>query len=186
MRRWTKDEEVQLSEAYTTLLTAEVYALFPTRTKKSVQRKAQELQLNRPVLITIEEKRCRKCQAVKAIDQFGRDNRVRDGRQSHCSQCSYSYQRAARIADPSIVRREYARRKGSRHVDKVTIEDVYEKTNGICYLCDKIIDRTLTHPNSYSLSMDHRIPISKGGEHTYENLWATHLTCNLRKNSKIV
>lgn len=173
-------------EAYTTLLTREIYALFPTRTKKSVQRKAYEMELKRPIVVTLEEKCCRKCLKVKSIDDFGYDKRHRDDKKSHCGSCESLYQKAVRIADPSIVRREYARRKGSRYVDRVTIEAVYDKTGGTCYLCDTMVNRDLNHPDPLSLSMDHRIPISKGGDHTYENLWATHLRCNLRKNDKLV
>jgi len=48
-----------------------------------------------------------------------------------------------------------------------------------CYLCNKQIEGN-------DLSIDHVIPLSKGGSHTYENVKATHLICNLRKGTKLI
>lgn len=185
-KRWSLGEIDLLRNAYTTMPTREIYSLFPRRSKKSVQRKATELGLKRPKVISIDLKTCTKCNRLKPIDSFGPDTRQRDLHQSHCYQCVYSYTKERRKKDPSIVRKEYARRKHARIIGTTTIEMVYDKTKGFCYLCGQYIDRVLTHPDPFSLSMDHKIPISRGGEHSFENLYPTHLRCNLKKQDKVI
>jgi len=183
---WTPEEVELLKQAYTTLPTKEIYSIFLYRTKKSVQRKATELGLKRPTNIKLTSKICTSCQKNKPIDEFGPDKRVRDLHQSHCRKCVYLYTKQRRLHNPSLVRREYARRKGSRYISLVEIDAIYKRLNGICYLCDKHIDRSLRYPHPMSLSIDHKIPISKDGDHILENLYPTHLRCNLRKSDRII
>jgi 5-methylcytosine-specific restriction endonuclease McrA len=40
----------------------------------------------------------------------------------------------------------------------------------------------LAWPHPASASLDHRIPLSKGGSHTAENTQLAHLACNVRKS----
>lgn len=60
---------------------------------------------------------------------------------------------------------------------------VYERDGWQCQLCQKPIDRTLKAPHRLSASLDHIIPISKGGPHTYANVQAAHLACNTVKGA---
>ncbi|WP_130291612.1 HNH endonuclease [Pseudonocardia sediminis] len=52
---------------------------------------------------------------------------------------------------------------------------------GRCGLCDRGIDEDLKHPDPMSFSVDHIIPLARGGEHTYANTQPAHLRCNLSK-----
>ena len=56
-------------------------------------------------------KRCTKCDATKTLDEFGKHNGRKDGRQSHCRACAGKANRA-RLArqDPAQRRAEGARR----------------------------------------------------------------------------
>lgn len=63
-----------------------------------------------------------------------------------------------------------------------TIQMVYEdniKKYGTltCYLCEKSIEFGLD-------SLEHKIPLSRGGTNKYENLAIAHLSCNKKKNDK--
>ena len=51
-----------------------------------------------------------------------------------------------------------------------------------CALCGQIIDYSLRHPHPDSYSVDHIIPVARGGEDTYENKQAAHLRCNISKS----
>ena len=62
---------------------------------------------------------------------------------------------------------------------------VFERDGWICGICAEPVDRTLAHPNPRSASLDHLVPLSRGGAHTYDNVRATHLTCNLKKGVRI-
>lgn len=55
-----------------------------------------------------------------------------------------------------------------------------------CALCGGYIDKSLKYPNPMSASVDHVIPVKRGGKSTLDNLQVTHLICNLNKGAKIV
>jgi 5-methylcytosine-specific restriction endonuclease McrA len=52
-----------------------------------------------------------------------------------------------------------------------------------CGICHKSIDRTLIYPDHGYRSIDHVIPLSLGGEHTYDNARIAHWICNVRRGA---
>lgn len=55
-------------------------------------------------------------------------------------------------------------------------------TQKICGICGKPVDFALRYPNPMSKTIDHIIPISRGGHPSdISNLQLAHLTCNLAK-----
>lgn len=57
----------------------------------------------------------------------------------------------------------------------------------VCAICGQPVDKRLKFPNPLSPSIDHIIPIAKGGHPAdIENLQLTHLKCNQVKATKIV
>ncbi len=69
--------------------------------------------------------------------------------------------------------------------EKIIPIKVYESHNWVCGICGRKINPKLIHPHLKSASLDHIIPISKGGSHTYDNLQPAHLICNSYKCDKI-
>ena len=60
------------------------------------------------------------------------------------------------------------------------------KTDSICGICGKPIDKRLKYPDPMSPAIDHIIPVSKGGHPSaMENLQITHWTCNRQKSDKM-
>jgi len=55
---------------------------------------------------------------------------------------------------------------------------------GACALCGLAIDAELRWPDPLSKSVDHIVPLSKGGTHEQGNLQWAHLRCNMRKGSR--
>ena len=64
--------------------------------------------------------------------------------------------------------------------------EIFERDNWICQLCWEPIDPELRVPNIWSKSLDHIIPISKNGNHTRDNVQASHLSCNAKKRNRIL
>lgn len=54
-----------------------------------------------------------------------------------------------------------------------------------CKICDKPVDMTLVHPDLMRGSVDHIIPLSRGGSNEPDNVQLTHLHCNIKKNNRL-
>lgn len=59
------------------------------------------------------------------------------------------------------------------------------KTAERCAICGGLLDKSLRYPHPYSMTIDHIIPISRGGRSTMDNLQPAHLICNSRKGSRL-
>lgn len=72
-------------------------------------------------------------------------------------------------------------RKGSRRCTfKQAIRlKIYQRSSGVCYLCGE----TLTIEE---FTIDHVLPLSKGGTNRQKNLRAAHEKCNYDKADKII
>jgi HNH endonuclease len=67
--------------------------------------------------------------------------------------------------------------------DGIDDEQIYERDHWKCWLCKKRIDKTYKYPHPQSASIDHVVPLSRGGTDTALNKLAAHLTCNVSRNS---
>jgi 5-methylcytosine-specific restriction endonuclease McrA len=67
--------------------------------------------------------------------------------------------------------------------EKFLATEIFKRDNWTCGICNEPIDKTLKWPDLGSVSIDHIIPLSKGGNHTKVNTQAAHLGCNIRKGS---
>ena len=71
----------------------------------------------------------------------------------------------------------------------ITLERLYERDKGICHLCGtecNYNDNIITSEGHFIAgetypSIDHVIPISKGGKHSWENVKLAHHKCNTNK-----
>ena len=64
--------------------------------------------------------------------------------------------------------------------------DIFERDGWVCQLCFQPIDRGAAGPRSASASIDHIVPISKGGADAPDNVQAAHFGCNSRKKDRLV
>jgi 5-methylcytosine-specific restriction endonuclease McrA len=51
-----------------------------------------------------------------------------------------------------------------------------------CALCGELIDYSLRHPDPGCFTIDHIVPIARGGEDVYENVQPSHFRCNRAKS----
>lgn len=74
----------------------------------------------------------------------------------------------------------------------ITLEGLVERDNCRCALCGELCDvndyyyrgSTFIAGESYP-SIDHIVPLSMGGEHSWNNIQLAHRNCNTRKSNKI-
>jgi len=60
------------------------------------------------------------------------------------------------------------------------------KTQSVCGICGKPVDMSLKYPHPLSPTVDHIIPVSKGGHPSdIDNLQLAHRTCNRQKSDKV-
>ena len=78
------------------------------------------------------------------------------------------------------VRRQSKTAKPSR----LSADKVFQLMGPNCALCNKPIDPSLLRTSRMGLTVDHKIPLSKGGEDTLDNMQPAHWICNVRKGNK--
>ncbi len=66
----------------------------------------------------------------------------------------------------------------SIHISIINAAKIYKRDGWRCQICGKLIDRKKKCPHPLSPSLDHIIPLSRGGDHVEKNLQAAHLRCN--------
>ena len=78
------------------------------------------------------------------------------------------------------------------HDTDISLEKLYQRDHGICYLCGGVCDwadgeekdGTFIAGPMYP-SVDHVVPVSKGGTHTWANIKLAHRDCNTKKRDQI-
>lgn len=60
-------------------------------------------------------------------------------------------------------------------------------TQAICALCGQPVDKKIKYPHPMSATVDHIIPVSKGGHPSdLDNLQLAHFCCNRQKSDRIL
>jgi len=77
----------------------------------------------------------------------------------------------ARLNMHEVLRQ--SRMKGACEAELVDRGYIYERDNGVCHICEEHVDET-------AFTLDHLIPLSRGGPHMHVNLRVAHRSCNSR------
>jgi 5-methylcytosine-specific restriction endonuclease McrA len=110
-------------------------------------------------------------------------------RTSYCKTCrpKRAVHRATKHDTPlkKVVRENRRRaRKMATETSVFSYQDVINKHGLQCHVCNEEVNLDLKYPHSQSKSLDHVIPLSKGGGHVLSNVKVTHLSCNIRKGNR--
>ena len=67
----------------------------------------------------------------------------------------------------------------------ISLHRLYRRDGGICQLCGKVLDFDRDPNDAEYPSIDHIIPLSKGGTHTWENVQLACRRCNWEKSDRV-
>ena len=84
------------------------------------------------------------------------------------------------VMDSSRTKR--ARRKNAI-IEKFPAMEIFERDKWVCQFCGKKVSKKIKWPDPLSPSLDHIIPISKGGSHERKNTQLAHLGCNMHAST---
>jgi 5-methylcytosine-specific restriction endonuclease McrA len=61
---------------------------------------------------------------------------------------------------------------------------IFERDQWVCGLCGEPVDKDIAWPNLECATLDHIIPMSRGGDHVETNVQLAHFLCNLMKRDE--
>jgi 5-methylcytosine-specific restriction endonuclease McrA len=149
-------------------------------------------------LVNIEERRKRDCE-LRAANKEQRNARqraryaankeeaakaAREWRHNHPEQCRKNYQNWY-IKNIGKCRMYWhnrrARINGNGGELPADVEErLFKSQEGRCYLCGELFYTTFDDP----ATIEHKIPLSRGGANDLANVALAHLSCNARKGTK--
>lgn len=74
--------------------------------------------------------------------------------------------------------------KSNGEIDKdISITKLLKKYNNKCYLCNSVVSLQLDAYDSLYPTIEHVIPVSRGGTHTWDNVMLSCRRCNCKKHA---
>lgn len=64
-------------------------------------------------------------------------------------------------------------------------QQIFERDHWTCMLCHGALARTEVVPHPFAPTIDHVVPLARGGAHAPWNVQAAHFICNSRKSDRI-
>lgn len=78
-----------------------------------------------------------------------------------------------------------ARKRGNPVTSAALIGEIIERDGLLCGACGVGVDLSLAWPDPFSKSVDHIVPLARGGAHSLDNCQLMHLRCNISKGARI-
>lgn len=77
-------------------------------------------------------------------------------------------------------------RDGNAHAEYKRNREKIIKSQSVCAICGQPVDKTLSYPHPMSATVDHIIPVARGGHPSdISNLQLAHWICNRQKSDKL-
>lgn len=157
------------------------------------------------------EKTCTRCGQTKPLAQFTPNKQFSGGRRPECNPCLNAYRRAARAAKPevytAVARRRYARNpelakayssnwrannpekaravRIAYHARRMGAAGSFTGAQWI-ELCNRYDNKCVACDSTELLTVDHIVPLSKGGDNFISNIQPLCGRCNATKNVKTI
>ena len=130
-------------------------------------------------------KKCKGC----GVEFLGRRRSI-----FHSNACRFAFVTAQRQSPEAIARRRDRDRAQTRkrrirwagaHHEPYKDSEIFGRDKWRCWICGKKVDRLMKFPDPKSASIDHVIPLSKGGDDAPYNVHCAHFGCNSSRNAKV-
>lgn len=114
--------------------------------------------------------------------------------QRTCQRCGVAFETdrptqvhcTARCGDKARTeRRKIAKRQTGSVIGRVYRALVFQRDDYVCWLCDYPTKRDAVVPDPEAPTVDHVIPLAKGGPHTMDNVRTAHFLCNSMKGDSL-
>ena len=128
--------------------------------------------IRRPAKIHI----VRRCPGCKQPKQFSG---------TYCSNDCYRQSDQGKLIKRQARHRRRARMHNAQ-IEQIDPLVIAKRDKYKCHICRKRVNMDLDIQDNYSPTMDHLIPISLGGDHTYANIRLAHRICNSRKGNRAI
>ena len=69
-------------------------------------------------------------------------------------------------------------------VEKFSDIEIFERDDWTCGICNNFVEKDMKYPDPLCATIDHIVPISRGGGHTHNNVQLAHFVCNRKKGNK--
>lgn len=113
---------------------------------------------------------------IRACEECGREYEAWRHDQRFCAEkCSHLYH----------CRAHMNRKRSGAHAPYIDRE-IFERDGWMCWLCNEPVDPTLSRRAKRGATIDHVVPLSKGGADVPENVRLAHMQCNREKSTRIV
>lgn len=137
---------------------------------------------------------CRRSQWASTCSYCGEQMEPRTGGRKYCSRsCAARARYGVRPGiDVDEMRREWRRRKERREryskavTDGYSFMEIAERDKFICGLCSRLVDVQLPYNDPFAATIDHVIPLSRGGGDVRSNVQLAHRTCNTAKGNRVL
>jgi 5-methylcytosine-specific restriction endonuclease McrA len=77
------------------------------------------------------------------------------------------------------------RRKRIRQGERIKAREIYERDEWTCKLCGLPVERKAKGKHPWKATLDHVIPLAKGGRHCKNNVQCAHWKCNNEKGDSL-
>jgi 5-methylcytosine-specific restriction endonuclease McrA len=77
------------------------------------------------------------------------------------------------------------KRQNARTDVQIRFDEIAKRDLGVCHICREDVNLSLPRTSRMGATLDHVVPIAKGGLDSVDNVRLAHWICNIRKGDKL-
>lgn len=122
----------------------------------------------------------------KACEQCGEEFETRIVNKIYCGrECRHQAEHSRRRTERGANTHDRRCRKFHRQYTPIDPHSIFNRDEWVCKICFAPVDQDTVFPDPLSATLDHIVPLSRGGDHIASNLRTAHWGCNIAKRDKL-